>query len=240
MCPFILFLTIDRYASLEHTHWANTLMFMIKFQSFNVPSVVYVKQNVYTRIHSTAFTDIIHIYGQRRATTNQTRTHRNFRDRHNLTYPLCDRACINKYIYIYIKLPVLAQQTRPHYDAGVVDQHADAAERVVRPTERIAHRSFACDVACSRIEDSRPVVPVRNARGDDFRRTDESLQDGHDRVRVNTAPSGQPRRVAVRDGRTLNCQPGYPVYVSGTSRPVSLPSVPGPCSHPSAHAIAAS
>lgn len=32
------FLDIDRYASLEHTQCANTLMFIKKFQSFNVPS----------------------------------------------------------------------------------------------------------------------------------------------------------------------------------------------------------
>lgn len=39
MCPLILLVDIDRYASLEHTHCANTLMFIKKFQSFNVPSV---------------------------------------------------------------------------------------------------------------------------------------------------------------------------------------------------------
>lgn len=39
MCPLILLVDIDWYASLEHTHCANTLMLIKKFQSFNVPSV---------------------------------------------------------------------------------------------------------------------------------------------------------------------------------------------------------
>lgn len=38
MCPFILFLFIDWYASLEHTHCANTFMSMKNLQSFKAPS----------------------------------------------------------------------------------------------------------------------------------------------------------------------------------------------------------
>jgi len=72
---------------------------------------------------------------------------------------LCERNISN--------VDTLAQQTGANYDAGVVDQYADATKRVVHPTERFLHGSLVRDVAGFWIKHPEPFTLHRNVRRDD-------------------------------------------------------------------------